>query len=478
MTRSLYAPLAFIENQWQEHVVIGIDDAGVITQIHSGDNRSNAEQTQLEHCRGALIPGIPNCHSHAFQFIFAGLTEGQAITKGQTTTKGGARTNNQKTDNFWSWREQMYRFAHQLTPDHQYIIAQYLYIQMLKAGYTSVGEFHYLHHQTDGTHYDDIAETSLSVLAAAQCTGIRLTHLPVYYGQAGFFGQAVESMQRPFYNSIDNYLLIQEGLQKHIKDNTQITLGMAIHSLRAASQADIQDLVTTMNKNLPNGVIHIHIAEQQKEVEDCLQVYAKRPVQWLLDNLTVDKHWSLIHGTHINEKERSAIIKSGASVGLCPTTEANLGDGFFPIDEYLKAGGTFSIGTDSQVTIDPFEEMKWLEYSQRLVQQKRVLLTENNDSVGQTLYRRCAEGGSQSLGIDSGVIEVGKKADFIVLDTDHVSVSERGVQNLLDIAVFVAGKNLVKDVIVGGQWVVRDRHHRLEEKAESDFRRVTSLCLG
>lgn len=466
MPSYIHAPLAYIDNQWQENVVIGVDDSGVITDIGvDGNLGSNAAVSSVEHCQGALIPGIPNSHSHAFQRIFAGLTERQ------TTNDGG------NTDNFWSWREQMYRYAHQITPEQQRIIAQALYIDMLKAGYTSVGEFHYLHHQKDGKPYDNIAETSLSIIEAAQSTGIRLVHLPVYYGRAGFSGEKIESLQRPFYNTLERYLLILDALQKQTRENAQVSIGLAIHSLRAANEEDIRNLLSETNKSMPNAVVHLHIAEQEKEVQDCLKVYRKRPVQWLLDNFKVNNNWSLVHATHINGQERSSIIKSGASVGLCPTTEANLGDGIFPISDYLKEGGSFSVGTDSQITIDPFEEMKWLEYPQRLLQKKRVILTDGNESVGETLYKQCTQGGAQALGVDCGVIAVGKKADFIVLDTELGSSFAREARDLLDIAIFVEGKNMVKDVMVGGTWVVRDRHHRLEDKAELDLKHLASQLI-
>jgi formimidoylglutamate deiminase len=422
---------------WHADAALAVDADG---RLRKPDDRADGEML------GAwVLPGMPNLNSHAFQRAMAGLAE----------RKGRA------DDSFWSWRETMYAFAATVGPDELQAIAAQLYVEMLKAGYTHVCEFHYLHHQPDGTPYAQPEAMSLALIEAAREAGIALTLLPVLYISGGFDGRALTARQRRFGHDVAAYLRLLDTLRKHESDNLRI--GIALHSLRAVPEQAMHDvLASDLAKTCP---IHIHIAEQIGEVQDCLATRGARPVAWLFEHADVDARWCLVHATHLTAAETAQLARSGAVAGLCPTTEANLGDGLFPLAAYQDAGGTLGIGSDSHISISPVEELRWLEYGQRLTSGHRnIAARAQGVSVGETLWRAALHGGAQASGLPVGELRSGARADLIVLDENSPLLAARDARSVLDSFLFAGNTPLVRDVMCGGEWVVRDFHHRDEER--------------
>jgi len=406
-----------------------------------------------------VLPGMPNLHSHAFQRAMAGLAE----RKGRSD------------DSFWSWRETMYAFAAAIGPDELKAIAAQLYVEMLKAGYTQVCEFHYLHHRPDGTPYAQPEAMSLALIEAARETGIALTLLPVLYISGGFDGRALTARQRRFGHAVEGYLRLLETLRQHESDDLRV--GIALHSLRAVPEAAMRDvLASDMAKTCP---IHIHVAEQIGEVQDCLATRGARPVEWLFEHAAVDARWCLVHATHLTAAETLQLARSGAVAGLCPTTEANLGDGLFPLAAYQDAGGTFGIGSDSHISISPVEELRWLEYGQRLTSGHRnIAARAQGVSVGETLWRAALRGGAQASGLPVGELRGGARADLIVLDETSPLLAARDARSMLDSFLFAGNTPLVRDVMCGGQWVVRDFRHHDEARIAARYRATVSALAA
>jgi formimidoylglutamate deiminase len=443
--RSLFLDTALLDTGWADNVLIACDAAGRIAAISAGA----PPPASAERLRGVAVPGMPNLHSHAPQRAIAGLGE-----------RSGS-----DADRFWSWREAMYRAVGRTGPDQLQAVATQLYVEMLKAGYTQVAEFHYLHHDIQGHPYADPAEMSHRLIAAARLAGIRLLLLPVLYAAGGFGGAPPMPAQRRFLNDLPDFLLLAQQLRDATADSPDVEIGVAPHSLRAVPVALLRELV----RATPSGPIHIHVAEQQREVEDCLACHQQRPVRLLFDTVAVDPRWCLIHATHIDAGEIDAIARSGAVVGLCPTTEANLGDGVFPAAAHAAAGGFFGIGSDSHISISPVEELRWLEYGQRLVSQRRAVLSGGpNRSVGRNLVAAALAGGGRACG-NGGGLAVGQVADLILLDGDHPLLAARSGDALLDAWVFAGNANLVRHVVVGGRIVVHDGHHAEEAAAAHSF---------
>jgi formimidoylglutamate deiminase len=446
--RAIFAKNALTDVGWQRDVRVEWDAGGLIAQVTPNTVAVGALTTDL------LLAGINNVHSHVFQRAMVGLTE---------TASGAGR------DNFWSWREVMYAFTHTLTPEHIEIIARAFFIDLMKHGYTGVGEFHYLHHDANGTPYANPAELSERIIAAAMTTGIHLTHLPVMYETANFGGASATSGQCRFLHSPDSFLTLIETLRKKYP---ALTLGIAPHSLRAVTPESLKIIIEALpSLGLADCPIHIHIAEQEKEVADCMAWSGKRPLAWLMENHPIDPRWCLIHATHIEGDEVAKLAMSGAVAGLCPTTEANLGDGIFPAEAYLAQGGKFGVGSDSQVCVSPFEELRQLEYAQRLITRKRNVLHGEFPSVGRTLYANAATGGAQALGIKSGRIAVGYRADLLALAMDHSLLADKQDDQILDALIFSLTPNIT-DVFVAGNHTVKNRKHALEESASAALRRV------
>ncbi len=436
-TRRLFFADALLPDGWARNVRVSIAD-GVIADV-----TVNADARDCVRIDGIAIPGLPNLHSHAFQRGMAGLAE----------RRGPAN------DSFWTWRDVMYRFLGRLTPDDVQAIAAYAYAEMLERGFTAVGEFHYLHHNADGMPYADIAEMGSRIVAAASETGIGLTLMPSFYAYGGFGGATANPGQRRFLNDAERFLRLVDRTRAIAACHPSSVVGIAPHSLRAVtpeSFVKVVDATTT-------GPIHIHVAEQTKEVEDCVAWSGARPVAWLLDNMPVDARWCLIHATHMTEDETLRAAASEAVAGLCPITEASLGDGIFNGPEFLQAGGRFGVGSDSNIEIDAAGELRLLEYSQRLGRRGRNLMTiEANESTGARLLTAALSGGAQALGRPIGAIAAGVRADIVVLDGEHTAFSTVNREHWLDSWIFVAGQSAVKAVFVSGVKVVdagRHVHH-------------------
>ena len=393
---------ALLPHGWAEDVAVRIDEAGTIAEVKT-------DATAGERIAGCLLPGVPNLHSHAHQRAMAGLAE----------------RSGDHHDSFWTWRAAMYHYVERMQPHHLHAIAAQLYVEMLKAGYTSVAEFQYLHHNPDGRPYDNVAEMSLRTLAAARDVGIGLTTLPVLYRYGGFGAQEPLAGQRRFLNDANGFLHLVETLLDECGDDPNLATGIAPHSLRAVSKALLDDVLDGFSSRGTHP-IHLHIAEQVKEVEDCLAWSGQRPVAWLFANFEVDERWCLIHATHMTEAETRTVATSGAVVGLCPTTEANLGDGLFNAVPFVEANGRFGVGSDSHISVSPVEELRWLEYGQRLNYRRRTVLAGGaRRSTGRHLFERVVAGGAQACGRKIGRLEAGYRADLIVLDTDHPALYNR-----------------------------------------------------
>ncbi|MFQ6024035.1 MAG: formimidoylglutamate deiminase [Acidiferrobacterales bacterium] len=449
----LFADRALLGDGWGRNVVLDMDAAGLITGIKPDITTPPADAQRLG---GPVLPGMPNLHSHAFQRAFAGCSERRGPDE----------------DSFWTWRKVMYDFAARITPDQVQSIAEQLYVEMLKAGYTAVAEFHYLHHDANGEPYAKLTEMSDRIFAAANTTGIALTHLPVLYGYGGFGGQPATAGQRRFINDIERYATLLETLFAHYGKQPNARIGIAAHSLRAVTPESLREAVQLINRLDDSAPIHIHIAEQKKEVDDCLAWSGQRPVTWLFDNADIDERWCLVHATHLDDKEIQALAASRAVAGLCPTTEANLGDGLFPAIEYQRRGGTFGIGSDSHISVSAVEELRTLEYGQRLLHRRRALLANLSHSVGASLYRDALRGGAQALGLAAGGLAVGRRADLVVLDPETPALINKPDDLLLDAVVFAGNVNPVKDVMVAGQWRIVDGHHLLEEEIFGRFKQT------
>ncbi|WP_395540932.1 formimidoylglutamate deiminase [Neotabrizicola sp. sgz301269] len=439
--REIFANWALLPEGWARDVVLTLDGAA-IASVAAGPAPADATRVQ------ALIPGMANLHSHAFQRGMAGLAE----------TRGAS------ADSFWTWREVMYRFALALNPEQMQAIAELAYIEMLEAGFTRVGEFHYLHHAPDGSSYADPAEMSLRILAAAQATGLHLTHLPVFYAHSDFGGAAPAPGQRRFLHSPDAFLRLLDTLDARMTRPLD-RLGFAPHSLRAATEDEISTLLTAR----PNGPVHVHVAEQMREVEDCLKAHGQRPVERLLATLPVDARWCLIHATHLTEAERRDVAASGAVAGLCPVTEANLGDGLFPAPEFLSEGGAFGIGTDSNVRIALAEELQVLEYGQRLTRRQRNLLAGGPGSTGGALFRGALAGGAQALAAPPARIAAGAPADLVALHDETGPAPDGDLW--LDRWLFGRGV-AVETVWCGGVECVSGGRHRDRDRVVAGFRRA------
>lgn len=436
-----FAELALLPHGWANDVSIDVNKDGSIEIVSTDSTRGKKELLN-----GIVVPGMPNLHSHAFQRAMAGLTERRTA----------------KADSFWTWRKTMYNFLTNFSPETTRAIASQLYVEMLKAGFTSVGEFHYLHHQTDGTAYDNRAELSHSILDAADITEIGITHLPVLYQSGGFGGVSPNEGQRPFLNDLDEYLEIVTSSEDRIKDDLNKAIGVAPHSLRAVPLDQLEQLLKIIPEDWP---VHIHIAEQVKEVNDCLAWCGMSPVSLLMDRFPVNERWCAIHATHMTASEVKSLARSGAVAGLCPITEGNLGDGVFRLPSWIKAGGALGVGSDSNVLISMTEELRTLEYSQRFKRHERSIATTDKEmSPGAYLFKAAVAGGSQALARKTGQIEKSYRADLLVLDNQNPALVHHTPDSLLDALVFGTTTNPVKDVMVGGNMVIENHHHYKEDE--------------
>ena len=428
-----------LSSGWAQNVAVDIDDQGVISRITPNQVKGS------NWISGYALPGINNIHSHAFQRAMAGLTEYSTSVE----------------DSFWTWRDIMYRFAAKISSKDLEVIACQLYMEMLKAGYISVSEFHYLHREGD----DNLAMSN-AIISAAKNVGIALCHLPVLYTSSGFGGQPLNMGQKRFSHDVDDYLELHSKLIDQINGTQNQHIGVAFHSLRAVPE-DALNYVLSSNLT---GPTHIHISEQMQEVNDCIAWSGKRPIEWLFDHVSVDESWCLIHATHLNESEISMVAESGAVVGLCPTTEANLGDGIFSLTDYLTRDGLIAIGSDSHISVSITEEIRLLEYGQRLKYQRRNINTSDKEPhTGTHLYKESLRGGAKASGFDNGSIEIGKRADLIVLDETSPLLVGTPELSVIDRFIFSGNQNSIKHVIVGGEMVISDYKHKDEQSITSEF---------
>lgn len=445
-----FAAKALLPQGWAENVKLSVSGQGTITAVEV-NAKADDESIRLE---GFVVPGMPNLHSHAFQRAMAGLTE----------------VVGDPADSFWTWRDLMYRLVGKITPEQLETIASYLYIEMLKAGYTSVAEFHYLHHDSGGRAYAQPAELALRISQAAKTSGIGLTLLPVLYTHSGFGGQPASAGQSRFINQTDGYLKLYDSIVSKLAAEPMQRAGLCFHSLRAVTPEQMRAVLESQPHPQP---VHIHISEQQKEVDDCLAWSGLRPVEWLYENMPVDENWCLIHATHITGSETKLIAESGAVAGLCLTTEANLGDGIFPGQAYLHQGGNWGIGSDSHISVSVSEDLRWFEYGQRLNNRRRNLLhLANEPYVGNVLYQGALRGGKMALGQNIGELAVGGRADLLVLDGGDPFLATAQDSELLNRWIFACAANPIKDVMTGGSWVIRDGRHAKDEEIKADFIRV------
>lgn len=450
---------ALIGDDWHRDVLMSVGADGTIAGI-----RSDAPADGAVRHEGAGLPGIANVHSHAHQRAMAGLTE-----------RSGPGP-----DSFWTWRELMYRFLGRMTPEDLQAIAAQLYVECLKAGYTAVGEFQYLHHQPDGHPYETRAEMSLRTLAAAREAGIAITLLPTLYAFGGFGGVPAGEGQRRFLNDAEGFLRIVEILAGTIDGDADAALGISPHSLRAVTPELMAEALAGLDAIAPGAPVHIHVAEQVREVEECIAWSGgARPVAWLMDRIGIDARWCLIHATHMDEGETDRLAQSGAVAGLCPLTEANLGDGLFPAPRYLEAGGRIAIGSDSHVSRSPAAELSMLEYGQRLIHRSRNALAGGpGRSTGRTLFDRVRLGGAQIMGRRTGRFAIGARADIAVLDTAAPALVSREGDALLDSWIFASDGGAVRDVYVGGRQVVAGGRHEREDEIAARYRTALDRLLA
>ncbi|AMX92401.1 MULTISPECIES: formimidoylglutamate deiminase [Mesorhizobium] len=442
---AIFAEQALLPDGWRENVRLTLAE-GRITAVQPGAAAAAGDERHA-----ILLPGMPNLHSHAFQRGMAGLAE----LRGPSA------------DSFWSWREVMYRFALSMTPDQVEAVAAQLYVEMLEAGFSRVGEFHYLHHDRDGKPYANLAEMAERIAAAAGEAGIGLTLLPVFYAHSSFGGAAPNEGQRRFINDVNRFSRLVEKCRESVRALDQAVVGVAPHSLRAATPEELIDVTALA----PDGPIHIHIAEQVKEVEDCLAWSGARPVEFLLANAKVDKRWCLIHATHMTDAETVAMAKSGAIAGLCPITEANLGDGTFAAPLFREHGGRYGVGSDSNVLIGLPDELRQLEYSQRLAHRARNVLAVAGGSTGRALFDAALDGGSVALGAGASAIAAGASADLVSLDPKNPSLAGKSGDAILDAWIFANGSKVDCVWVHGRKQVSGGRHVKREAIAER-FRNV------
>lgn len=441
---SLHFESALLPAGWARDVQVTLAD-GIITQISTGVTPGLQDERHK-----VAIPGMANLHSHAFQRGMAGLAE----TRGDVA------------DTFWTWRETMYRFALAMTPEDAEAVATLVYVEMLEQGFTRVGEFHYLHHDCDGTPYGNLAEMAVRIAAAAVTSGIGLTLLPTFYAHASFGGAAPHDGQRRFICSIDRFARLMAASREAVRGLPGVNVGIAPHSLRAVAPDELLAIAPLAQ----GGPVHIHAAEQTREVDDCVAWSGLRPVEWLLRHAPVDHRWCLIHATHMTEDETAALARRGVVAGLCPVTEASLGDGIFPAREFIAAGGRIGVGTDSNVMVGVADELRQLEYAQRLQHRERnVLSGAPGASTGRALFDAALAGAGQALAQPTVGLTTGARADIVTLDAAHPSLAGRSGDAVLDGWIFAAGGAAIDCVWAGGTKIVTGGRHRLRQLAREKF---------
>jgi len=430
---------------WLSPTFIGVDKSGLIQYL----SNQPPEAKEIEAVDGFVLPGFQNAHSHAFQYAMTGLAENHPVGV---------------DDDFWSWREEMYKCALAVSPEQAEAIAAMLYAEMVRVGYTHVAEFHYLHHDKDGKEYSNLAEMGERMVAAAKTAGIKITLVPVFY-QKGGFGLDPQPRQKRFISkTVEQYFKLLEASKSVLKNYSDASLGFSVHSLRAV---DLDDIITTFNQGSKDLPFHLHVAEQRKEINDCFAFCKKRPMQWLLENLPVDQRFNLVHSTHLDDNELKNLAASKANVVLCPSTEGNLGDGIFRMKEYVKLGGNWSIGTDSHIGLNPMEEFRMIDYRQRLVTNQRN--TFEGDAAA-NLVNESIYSGRKAMGISStNNFEIGKPLDAVVFNAKSHLVSETSEKNRLATILYTSDSSRILGTLVNGKWIVKQQHHHSGQKIKENF---------
>jgi formimidoylglutamate deiminase len=454
---------AYLPQGWARDVLVTVSD-GMITEI---ETNSRAEpqpgRGEIERVDGIVVPGMPNAHSHAFQRAMAGNAEFQLTAR----------------DSFWTWRQAMYALANRIGPEELQIVATQLFVEMLKSGYTSVAEFHYLHRAAGATQYSSVNPMWEAVSHAARAAGIGLTFLPTLYQSSDFGGQPLKPEQARFFLDTDEFLraierrIGDERRANHHASNHMLRTGAAFHSLRAVPLDHLRRAALALRGIDANMPVHIHVAEQMLEVRACETATGRRPIELLLDQELLTPHWCVVHATHATAAELEGLVAAGAAVCVSISTEANLGDGFFDAARFLNTNGRLCVGSDSQSTVSPAEELRWLEYQQRLRKRRRGVLASKSEShIGTRLWRDAALNGARALGQAVGSIAVGCRADWLVLDDEHPSMAGASADTALDRLLFAGADKAIRDVMVGGQWVVKGGSHSLDGQLRTDFGRI------
>jgi len=450
---------AFLPGGWAQDVAITVSGEGFITAVDAHTADAHPGQPPAERIPGIVVPGMSNAHSHAFQRGMAGNTEYRLSAR----------------DSFWTWRQAMYALANRIEPKDLQILATQLFVEMLKSGYTAVAEFHYLHNRRDGTPYAGENALWEAISQAADTAGIALTFLPTLYQTSDFGGRPLKPEQARFAAQTEAFLRsVEHRIDAERRSGTPtLRTGVAFHSLRAVPLATLELASRALREFDANLPVHLHIAEQVLEVQACKRETGRRPIELLLDSGLLTPHWCLVHATHATEKELEGIVAAGAAVCVSISTEANLGDGLFDTTRFLKLGGRLCIGSDSQSTVNPAEELRWLEYQQRLRKKRRAVLATNEEShVGSRLWRDAANHGAEAIGQPAGRIEVGRRADWLVLDAEHPTLAGASTISALDHLLFAGADAAIRDVMVAGRWVIRERRHAAEEALRSQFSRL------
>jgi formimidoylglutamate deiminase len=440
---------------WMSPAFVGVNGDGLIEYL--SEHPPAPDGIAVEVVNGYALPGFQNAHSHAFQFAMAGLAEKHSP---------GA------VDDFWSWRETMYKCALAMTPEHQEAVAAMLYAEMLRRGYTHVAEFHYLHHDSTGKPYANLSEMGERLLAAAAQAGIKITLIPIFY-QTGNFGKEPQPRQRRFISkNVDEYFQLLDDTGHAVSKYSNAQLGFGVHSLRAVDSGDIMRTFDQGPSNIP---FHLHAAEQLKEIEDCLGFLNRRPVEWLLDNLPLSDRFHLVHCTHMNLTEISGLAASGANVVLCPGTEGNLGDGIFGLTNFAKQGGSWSIGTDSHISLTPLEDLRWLDYAQRLTTHRR-----NTFADGATmLFNKTLRSGRKAMGCSNQeqYFELNGAFDAVVFSGESPLFAKQP-EFLLPSIIYTADSSAILGTMVNGKWIVKNQRHAGEKSIKAKFRAaMKSLTL-
>jgi formimidoylglutamate deiminase len=452
---------AYLPQGWARDVRVTVDAQGMITAIGAAEAEQSrvAGASEIEHVVGVVVPGMPNAHSHAFQRAMAGNAEHRT----------GAR------DSFWTWRQTMYALANRIGPQDLQVVATQLFIEMLKAGYTSVAEFHYLHRAFGDTPASNPNVLWEAIGSAARDAGIALTFLPTLYQSSDFGGQQLKAEQRRFFLSTDEFLRAIEtriGVEHRAGTNTLRT-GAAFHSLRAVPLDQLRRAAEALHGIDAAMPVHIHVAEQMLEVRSCERETGRRPVELLLDQALLTRHWCVVHATHATAAELQGIADADAVICVSISTEANLGDGFFDAPLFQQMDGRLCVGSDSQATVSPSEELRWLEYQQRLREKRRgVLAAQNESHVGTRLWRDAARNGARAIGQPVGQIAVGSRADWLVLDASHPAMAGAAADGALDRLLFAGADKAIRDVMVSGRWVVKDHRHPADDQSRTNFARV------